>query len=67
VRIPLTAEMLRTPAGMRSAGHLEEPDLESERQPVQHPPPSPDGCKLAFFQAEGYSTSIVDKASGNRS
>ena len=36
----------------RPAGHLEEADLESERQPVQHPPPSPDGGKLLFSQRE---------------
>ena len=54
----LAAEMLQHPGRddldriQRPAGHLEEADLKGERQPVQHPPPSPDGGKLVFAERE---------------
>src|SRR5262245_27372569 len=34
------------------AGHLEEADLEGKRQPVQYPPPAPDGRELVFAERE---------------
>jgi hypothetical protein len=34
------------------AGHLEKADLERERQPVQHPPPSPDSGVLLLAERE---------------
>ena len=34
------------------AGHLEEADLERERQPVQHPPPTPDSGGLLLAERE---------------
>ena len=54
----LAAEMLQHPGRddldriERAAGQFEEADLEGERQPVQHGPPSPDGRKLVFTQRE---------------
>ena len=54
----LAAEMLQHPGRddlyriERAAGHLEEADMEGERQPVQHSPAATDGGKLVLTQRE---------------
>ena len=51
----------------RSAGHLEETDLEGERQPVQRGPASPNGDKFLSSSVKKCSISSADNVSGNRS